>query len=106
MSEDQAKTLSRLLNKLTAVRATLKSDERALLDTMVVNARIAMDPEEVATHAMGARKIEADEAATEVAAHAMEARPIAAEEAAVQSRAASYFSIAVDKATESYRVVQ
>ncbi len=40
MSINQEKILSRLLDKLTAVRATLKRDERAMLDAMVLNANI------------------------------------------------------------------
>ncbi|MFN2189615.1 MAG: hypothetical protein ACK2T3_12700, partial [Candidatus Promineifilaceae bacterium] len=54
MSKNQEKILSRLLDKLTAVRATLQKDERAMLDSMVLEARILSSPIEVYQHGLDA----------------------------------------------------
>ncbi|MGB3715975.1 MAG: hypothetical protein WA996_16230, partial [Candidatus Promineifilaceae bacterium] len=68
MSKSQEKILNRLLDKLTAVRATLKSDERAMLDSMVLNANIMTAGYEVMQHGLEAGVTPAVDAAIEAGA--------------------------------------
>jgi hypothetical protein len=68
MSISQDKILNRLLDKLTAVRATLKKDERAMLDTMVLNANIMTSGYEVMQHGLEAGVTPAAEAGLEAGA--------------------------------------
>jgi hypothetical protein len=79
MSENQTQSLNRLLKKLSAVRATLKKDERMLLDDMVMNARIEVQQHGLQAGA-SARPITgasagASAAATQVAQHGLESKP-------------------------------
>ena len=123
MSRSQEKIVNRLLDKLTAVRATLKSDERAMLDSMVLNARIFTSAVEVSQHGLREGLAPAAEAAIdagavtprmelgpdEVIAHGLEAGVTPAVESAIQSgavaRAATqYFKIRLDDASEAYRL--
>jgi hypothetical protein len=110
MSDDQVIILNRLLDKLSAVRATLKNDERVLLDSMVLGAEIAIASDEVTAHSLSAKNIEAAEAKLEsapdeVVAHAMEAKNIEAAEveagAVADAVASHYYKIELDEATES-----
>ena len=71
MKSEEAQAMNRLLKKLTALRATLGDDERALLDGFVLRPA----PDEVAAHAFdpGLAKTTAKTTAPdEVAAHAFD----------------------------------
>ena len=128
MSQDQERILSRLLNKLTAVRATLKSDERDMLDAMVLNARFA-PRDEVSQHqmkprvapkvaprvdpavdpAVSAGAVAPKEGADpdEVSQHQMKPRVAPRVDPAVKAAVASAaepFKITLDEESESYRL--
>jgi len=68
MSINQERILNRLLEKLTAVRATLKKDERAILDSMVLNANIMTTGFEVMQHGLKEGLTPAADAAIEAGA--------------------------------------
>jgi hypothetical protein len=123
MSRSQEKILGRLLDKMTAVRATLKSDERAMLDSMVLNARIFDSAVEVSQHGLKEGMVPAAEAAIdagavasrtasspdEVIQHGLKEGMAPAAEAAIEAgavaRAATqYFKIRLDDASEAYRL--
>jgi hypothetical protein len=119
MSDDQVIILNRLLDKLSAVRATLKNDERVLLDSMVLQARILVAADEVEQHGLEARAVPAAEAkiedsavdsADEVAQHAMQTRTVPAAEAKVEAGAVAdavasqYYKITLDEELESYMI--
>ncbi|MCL4559007.1 MAG: hypothetical protein M1281_00120 [Chloroflexi bacterium] len=55
MDSKQTQALNRLVKKLNAMRATLKKDERDLLDDMILS-RTAMS-DEVAAHAMSKERV-------------------------------------------------
>jgi hypothetical protein len=71
MSANQEQSMNRLLKKLSALRATLRKDERDLLDAFVLSASGSAD--EVAAHSLAAAKVTAAKA-TSKAAEADEAR--------------------------------
>ena len=119
MSQNQERILSRLLEKLTAVRATLKKDERAILDAMVLNANIMTTGFEVMQHGMKEGLTPAAEAAVdagaatprmdfgpdEVVQHGLkEGLTPAVDAGAVAGAASQYFKIRLDDASESYRL--
>ena len=119
MSKSQEKILSRLLDKLTAVRATLKKDERAMLDSMVLNANIITSGYEVMQHGLkegvapaadagleaGAVTPRMDFGPDEVIQHGLKEGVAPAADAGLEASAvAKYFSIRLDEASEEYKL--
>ena len=70
MADKQTQALSRLAKKLSALRVTLRKDERDLLDELILG-----HAAEVAAHSMNAAAAKASKTprAAEVAAHSMNA---------------------------------
>jgi len=69
MDIKQEQSLKRLLKKLSALRATLKNDERMLLDDLVTNAKA-----DVSAHVF--KPASAEAGADEVGAHSLNWKPI------------------------------
>ena len=73
MADKQAQAMERLTAKLTALRKTLRGDERQMLDAMVLAAQ-----SEVSAHSKVARPV-ASSKTSDVQMHSANVRPIAAE---------------------------
>ena len=75
MKSEEAQAMNRLLKKLTALRATLGDDERALLDGFVVTPK----PIEVSAHMLEGAPVPAPTPKPiEVSAHVLEGAPVPA----------------------------
>ena len=95
MNKKETQSLKRLTEKLSALRRTLRNDERDLLDQLVLGAPAA----EVEAHRMADQKVTAKTVAEpEVEAHKM------TDEAATEGSAAIQKRITFDPSSESYQV--
>ena len=109
MNKNSTQAINRLVKKLSAVRATLNSDEQALLDQIILNAVIDTDAPraasaalDVAAHSMAQRAVSAKTSAktSDVSAHSVNAGV-----ASAKSRAKKAFRIVFSE-TDGYRVAR
>ena len=82
MADKQAQTMERLVSKLTALRKTLRGEERKMLDQMVLAAQ-----SEVTAHQAGVRKASAGTKVSDVQMHSANVRRIDAGQKTPQAEA-------------------
>ena len=106
MNTTQKRASTRLFKKLSALRATLSNEERAILDNLIV-------VEEVSAHKMTTKAVgkavskvatKATSKAAEVAAHKMTTKAIS--KAVSKAASEPSFRIAFDPNSEEYKITE
>ncbi len=106
MNTSQKQASIRLFKKLSALRATLSNEERAILDNLIV-------AEEVTAHRMTGKAVskavsktatKATSKAAEVAAHKMTTKAVS--KAVSRATSAPTFRIAFDPNSEEYKITE
>lgn len=100
MKTTEKQASKRLFKKLSALRATLSNEERAILDNLIV-------VEEVTAHKMTGKAVgKATNKATEVAAHKMTGKAVgkAVGKATNKATSKTTFRITFDPNTEEYKI--